>query len=114
VIDRSAELLFTLEPATQERAWWLLYAARRAGIPLVLISGRRSPEVNVDVGGAERSWHLSGAGFDVQVLGYRVAELDPSWWQAVGLWAEANLGLYWGGRFRDLNHFDGRRYLTSV
>ncbi len=98
-----------LEGLTQEvavRAFALVRAAREAGIPLMIISGLRSADQNAAVGGAAHSLHLSGRAFDVQVAGYMVHDLPQSWWAAVGAWAENNLGLRWGGRFADLNHFD--------
>lgn len=118
--DRTDELIGTLAHDAAVRAWILVYVARRAGIPLVLISARRSPEANQDVGGAEKSYHLSGNAFDVEVLGYPLREQIPwEWWEHLGLWAEAQLGLFWGGRVthagrRDVNHFDTRRLLMSV
>lgn len=105
--DRTEELLATLELDVGERAFFLVNAARTAGIPLVVISARRSVKANRDVQGAAKSFHLSGRAFDVAVLGYRRDEIPYEWWQNVGQWAEVNLGLRWGGRFRDVNHFDG-------
>lgn len=98
----------SLQDAVALRAYWLVRAAREAGIPLMIISGLRSADVNAQVGGAPNSLHLQGRAFDVQVAGYMVHDLPPSWWAAVGSWAENNLGLRWGGRFStpDLNHFD--------
>lgn len=111
MIDRTDELLDTLEPDVAERAWWLIYSARRSGIPMHIISARRSYEQNRDVGGAARSLHLVGQAFDVAVAGYSRDQIPESWWHQVGTWAESNLGLRWGGRFlhagqKDVNHFD--------
>lgn len=90
------------------RAYWMVKTAREAGIPLMVISGLRSSDLNSAVGGATHSLHLAGRAFDVQVANYRVADIDPSWWAMLGSWAESNLGLRWGGRFAtpDFNHFD--------
>ena len=115
MIDRTDELLETLDPWIAARAWWLIYTARRSGIPMHIISARRSPEVNRDVGGTNKSLHLAGDAFDVAVVGYQRDEIPNQWWQHVGEWAESNLGLFWGGRFLhagqpDVNHFDARRY----
>jgi hypothetical protein len=115
VIDRTDELLSTLDPWIQQRAWWLIYTARRSGIPMHVISARRSYEANRDAGGANKSYHLAGDAFDVAVVGYQRDEIAPQWWQQVGEWAEQNLGLFWGGRFLhagqpDVNHFDARLY----
>lgn len=85
----------------------LVNAARDAGVPLIIISGRRSTAHNERVGGAPASWHLQGLAFDVQVQGYRVADIPEWWWSELGAVGES-LGLRWGGRFAspDLNHFD--------
>jgi len=112
-VDRTEELLSDLDPAIFRQAYTFVVAARDAGIPLVIISGRRSPEANRDVGGAPRSLHLRGLAFDVAVWGLPRDQLPYWWWEAVGLWAERNLGLSWGGRFLssgrpDVNHFDLR------
>lgn len=110
MIDRSDELIADLQPETAIRAWWLIYSARRAGIPMFILSGRRSYTTNRDAGGASKSYHLSGRAFDVAVLGHQRDEIAPEWWQEVGEFAEVHLGLTWGGRFRspDVNHFDSR------
>lgn len=113
MIDRTAELLDTLEPACATRAWWLIYSARRAGIPMHIISARRSYEANRDADGADKSYHLTGEAFDVAVLGYQRDQIPLEWWREVGEFAERHLGLSWGGRFShagrpDVNHFDIR------
>lgn len=117
--DRTNELLRSLHPIIQLRAYYFVVAARNAGIPLVLISARRSFQANRDIGGAEKSYHLSGNAFDVGVHGYVREQIAFEWWRALGEWAEKNLGLFWGGRFfhrggRDVNHFDSRRFLLRV
>lgn len=115
MIDRTAELLDDLHPWMQVRAWWLIYAARRSGIPMHIISGRRSYIANRDAGGASKSYHLAGDAVDVAIYGYERDDIPFQWWQQVGEWAEQNLELFWGGRFMhsgspDVNHFDARRY----
>jgi len=106
--DPTQEKLNTLDPDLAYRAYLLVQAAREAGIPLMVISGRRSDDLNARVGGAAHSLHLRGQAFDVQVAGYRVEDIDRSWWLMLGNWVEVNLGLRWGGRFStpDVNHFD--------
>lgn len=116
--DRTNELISGLWGGTQWQAYNLVSAARAAGIPMVIISGRRSPEGNLDVEGAAKSLHLQGRAFDVGVWGYRRDDIPLEWWAAVGAWAERELDLFWGGRFLhsgvpDVNHFDSRR-LVSV
>lgn len=105
--DETEALLQDLEDELVERAIYLVNAARAAGVPLVVISGLRSPERNRDVGGAARSQHLFGRAIDVAVLGYRRDQVPAWWWDALGQYGE-RLGLRWGGRFRtrDVNHFD--------
>lgn len=112
MIDRTLEVLETLEHDAAIRGVALINAAREAGVPLVAISGRRSVQVNRDVGGAARSQHLFGRAFDVQVLGYTREQIPFWWWEALGQYAEG-LGLRWGGRFqaRDVNHFDLGLYI---
>lgn len=105
--DRSAELIAELDPDLQGPAVQLVNAARAAGVPLVVISGLRSPERNRDVGGASRSNHLTGRAFDVSVLGLQRDQVPLWWWEALGSYG-AQLGLRWGGSFftPDVNHFD--------
>lgn len=119
MIDRTGELLAELSPSIFRQAYTMIVLARQAGIPLVIISGRRSPEENREVGGAERSWHLDGLAFDVAVWGHHRDSIPLQWWEALGVWGEQQLGLFWGGRFLhagkpDVNHFDVRRQITST
>jgi len=106
--DPTPEKLEELESSTQEAAYWLIRVAREAGIPMMIISGFRSPDLNRQVGGAPNSLHLHGMAFDVQVSGFTREQLPKEWWAAVGSYAEQVLGLRWGGRFviPDVNHFD--------
>lgn len=107
----------SLDPAIFRQAYSLVVAARDAGIPLVIISGRRTTAANLEVGGAPRSLHLQGMAFDVGVWGFSRDQIPYWWWEQLGLWAEQNLGLTWGGRFLhagrpDVNHFDARLIAT--
>ena len=97
----------SLDRSFQPYAAYFLNAARAAGIPAVVISGRRSATANREAGGAPRSLHLYGFAFDVGLLGYQVSDLPFSWWLAAGEFWEA-LGGRCGGRFGqpDVNHFD--------
>lgn len=113
MIDRTLELIGTLDEGLQEPAFELVLAARQASIPMHIISGRRTYEQNLDVGGAEKSLHLSGRAFDVAILGYTRDQIPRWWWQEVGFYAEQQLGLFWGGRFNDVNHFDARRLVGA-
>lgn len=116
--DPTMDNILSLEPRTARAAFWMVLAAREAGIPLMVISGRRNALQNASAGGAIGSWHLSGEAFDVQVAGYTRDQVPLEWWQMLGQWAETNLGLYWGGNFvhdgeRDVNHFDARTGLFT-
>lgn len=106
--DSTLDKLQSLKPEAQLRAYWLVRSCREAGIPLMIISGYRSADLNSRVGGARNSLHLQGRAFDVQVSGYTRDQIPAAWWSALGAWAETNLGLRWGGRFAnpDVNHFD--------
>jgi len=112
--DPTIAAIMSLDPVAARAALGLVIAARRAGVPLMVISGRRSPEVNRQVGGAPASWHLTGQAFDVQVLGYTRDEIPAEWWEQLGAYAEQHFGLSWGGRFSDpdVNHFDLRGVLA--
>jgi peptidoglycan L-alanyl-D-glutamate endopeptidase CwlK len=105
-------MLNQLEPDFQRRVRIMLDYIRGFGIPLVVISGRRSALeqsalIRQGRTTATRSRHLTGQAVDLQWQGFRVAQVPQAWWQWFGLVAEA-VGLRWGGRFRspDLNHFD--------
>ena len=106
--DASLGLISGLDRRFAPFAFHFVNAARQAGIPLVVISGRRSGPVADPVGNiAEASLHIPGFAFDVQVLGYLRDDLPWWWWQAMGEYWEA-MGGRWGGRFStpDVNHFD--------
>lgn len=108
MFDPTLEKLAGLQPLLANLATDFINDLRNAGIPMMIISGRRSSDLNAQVGGAAHSLHLSGSAFDVQVLGYTRDELPDWWWEAVGNYGETTYGLRWGGRFAtpDVNHFD--------
>jgi hypothetical protein len=105
--DNSLTYIRSLQPWLQPYALAMVNGVREEGIPLMVISGRRNALVNAEVGGAERSLHLLGLAFDVQVEGVPRDELHPYFWRWLGEWWES-LGGRWGGRFStyDPNHFD--------
>lgn len=116
--DDTVRLIYELEPYTARAALTMIWAAREAGIPLIIISGRRTEAQNARAGGAPTSAHLEGRAFDVAVAGYTRDQIPTWWWQALGEWAEQNLGLRWGGRFDwggapDINHFDTKTGLMT-
>ncbi|HEX6158426.1 MAG TPA: D-Ala-D-Ala carboxypeptidase family metallohydrolase [Burkholderiales bacterium] len=107
----------SLEPYARAAAITMVTAARQQGIPLIVISGRRTAAQNAAVGGAPGSRHLDGTAFDVAIHGLSREQVAYWWWEALGTWAEQNLGLSWGGRFvhngaPDVNHFDLRGLYT--
>jgi len=110
--DRSAFYLRTLDRRFAPSVVQFVNAVRSVGVPLVIISGRRSQAVQASLirsgrTTATRSRHLSGRAVDVQVQGFLVDQVPLQWWTWIGRVGEA-YGLRWGGRFRtpDLNHFD--------
>jgi len=113
-VDPTLGHLEQLEPYTQRAAYWLVWAAREAGLPLIITSSRRSAAEQAALVASGRSKtlqsrHLTGQAFDVDI--YRMnRDSVPMWvWEAIGPYAESNLGLVWGGRwksFRDLGHFE--------
>lgn len=111
--DDSLFYLQSLDPRLTPHVLELVNAVRRAGYPLVVISGRRSVGGNREVGGAENSLHLYGLAVDLQVLGYTRDQVPVWWWEVLGQWWEARGGR-WGGRFRvpDVNHFDSGGTVT--
>lgn len=102
----SEQHIRSLHPALRPWVRWFVDFLRAAGVPVVVISGRRSVEHNERVGGAPNSWHLDGLAFDLWIPGRRVSD-DPDLWSEIGqVWE--SLGGRWGGRFTrpDPNHFD--------
>lgn len=104
-----------VHPALAARAQYLLEVFQAHGWPLVLTSGLRSPErqlqlIKAGITQTTNSKHTEGRAFDVSFSGFtrEQALALPAWiWQAVGEAGE-RLGLRWGGRFRDFDpfHFD--------
>ncbi len=88
----------------------MLDILRSVGVPLWVSSGRRDPATQRRLVQAGRSLtlnskHLSGRAFDVDVLGFARDDVPLSFWHLLGPWAESQLGLRWGGRFRSLKDF---------
>lgn len=106
-MDETEQLIRSLDADFQPHAIRLINALRRAGVPAVVISGRRSTTTNREVGGATRSQHLFGVAIDIQILGWRRDDLPFWWWEIIGGFWE-RMGGRWGGRFNppDVNHFD--------
>lgn len=121
---REKEILQGLLPEVRQRAEALVTQSAKAGVPLVLTSGRRSwqeqaklyaqgrTESGSIVTNAEpgASWHNYGRAFDVAIadaLGRPTWPEDPIVWGKVGEIGMA-LGLQWGASFGDRPHFSYR------
>ena len=52
---------------------WLEELRARAGVPIIINSGYRSPQLNKRVGGASTSNHLTGCAVDIRVNGIEQA-----------------------------------------
>lgn len=99
-----------LEPYTQVRAIYLVNAARAAGIPLVVTSGRRSysEQLRLLWAGKTRtlnSKHLQGRAFDIDVVGWSRDALPDYFWRSVWAYAEG-LGLKVPLKDWDKGHFE--------
>ena len=111
--DPTESHLRRLEPDTAQLAFWLVLAARQAGVPLwisdsVRTTARQADLVRSGASLTNRSRHLVGRAFDVDVLGFGRDEVPTWFWYRLGPFAE-RLGLRWGGRIsglRDFGHFE--------
>lgn len=97
---------------TAMRAELFIDGLRRAGLPIVITSSRRTAAeqallVAQGRSTTQQSRHLTGEAFDVDIYGVDRNRV-PEWvWQSIGPYGE-QLGLVWGGRwksFRDVGHF---------
>jgi len=119
--DDTLKHINSLVPSVAQKAYRLVLAARQAGIPMVLTSGRRSTlqqfglwargrftSGRVVTNTITRSRHLSGRAFDFLVVGFH-PDRYSGLYTAIGRAGE-RLGLQWGGRWRTLKdkvHFQG-------
>ena len=111
----SDDLLRSLDDTGRETAAWFVAAARNLGLPLVVVSGRRSAAqqaalsagAGLPKASASTSRHVAGRAFDLGFSGYRWDEVPPEYWRWLGE-AWESLGGRWGGRFStyDPVHFD--------
>jgi len=104
-------------PAIDEYINDLLDAAADEGIELRVVSKLRSQQQQDAlyaqgrttegpiVTWTTRSAHTSGRAVDVTIVGATEYEDDPEAWDALGRIGE-ELGLKWGGSFRDYGHFE--------
>lgn len=112
--DPTLGQIATLSPAARTRAYWLVWAARTAGYPVVITSARRTllEQQRLVALGRSRttaSKHLTGDAFDIDWYGFSRDAIPEWFWQQIGPWAELNLGLRWGGRWNspyDPGHFE--------
>ena len=110
-VDPTPRLVGALQPDFRRSVIIMVNWARSQGVPLVVISGVRTPAAQLRLiragrTTATRSRHLTGRAVDVQVLGFTSDQLPLAFWRWLGSVGEA-LGLTWGGRFTrvDINHF---------
>lgn len=112
--DPTAGHIRSLAEPVRSAAWWMVYAARQAGYPLIITSSVRTREEQARLVTTGRSQtmtskHLQGLAFDVDIFGMDRDDVPQWFWQQLGPWAESSLGLRWGGRWstlRDYGHFE--------
>ena len=112
--DPTPAHLARLDPDIAYRAWYLVYAARVAGYPLIITSSARDSATQRALVAEGRSRtlnskHLTGHAFDVDWYGWHRDDVPMEFWHLLGPYAERHLGLKWGGRFtsiRDFGHFE--------
>lgn len=110
--DPTATLLRTLAPSGRGAAVELVNELRRAGLPAIVTSARRSSAkqrqlIAAGQTTAARSRHLQGRALDIGFQGLRTEEVPAEWWAYAGsVWE--SFGGRWGGRFTkpDPLHFD--------
>lgn len=106
--------LASLSPRAQAAAYQLVLACRDAGLPVIITSALRDPATQRDLvaRGLSKtldSAHVRGEAFDIDWYGWDRRDIPQWFWQIVGPWAETQLGLRWGGRWRSLwdpGHFE--------
>lgn len=112
--DPTERIIAGLAEPTRTRAFLLVYAARQAGIPIIVTSGRRSIDAQRDLvrmgrSRTLRSKHLEGQAFDIDLWRVDRSAVSEALWATIGPWAERYLGLKWGGRWSsiyDPAHFE--------
>lgn len=116
VADQTMAHIRQLDAATAEAAFLLVFLVRNAGIPLQITSSLRSSAqqaalVRAGRSRTQRSLHLTGNAFDVDIHGWDRSDIPRWWFEQLGQLGEL-LGLRWGGRFRgfwDPGHFENAR-----
>jgi len=113
VPDATLRHIEALSPDIQDAAFWLIYYVRAAGFPLQITSSVRTRQEQASLVRAgrsltQRSAHLEGQAFDVDVHGFGRDQVPLWFWEQVG-WLGEYLGFRWGGRFpslKDYGHFE--------
>lgn len=108
------EHIQALSEPTRTRAHWLVWAARTAGYPVVITSSRRTLAQQRRLVAERRSRtlnskHVRGQAFDIDIHGMSRDDIPKWFWNMIGPWAERELGLKWGGRWKsiyDPGHFE--------
>lgn len=112
--DETLNHIRRLSPQAAVRAWWLVAVTRIAGYPVVITSTTRTHDEQRALVKAGRSRtmdsaHLTGDAFDIDWFRTNRDDVPRQFWFLVGPWAERELGLVWGGRWRtiqDFGHFE--------
>jgi hypothetical protein len=102
--------LAQLDQATRRLATYLVIAARRAGVPLIITSSKRSrtEQLRYVLSGRSRtlnSRHLYGRAFDVDIVGWSRSAVPAEFWRSLGTYAE-RIGLKWPLPDWDPGHFE--------
>lgn len=102
--------LAQLDKQTRLLATYLIIAARRAGVPLIITSSKRSrtEQLKYFLSGTSRtlnSRHLYGKAFDVDVAGWSRDSVPKEFWRALGTYA-TGIGLKWPLPEWDPAHFE--------
>ncbi len=113
VPDATLRHIEGLSPDIQLAAWYLVFWVRSAGFPLQITSSLRTRAeqaalVRSGRSLTQRSAHLTGQAFDVDLHGYGRDQVPLWFWEEVG-WLGEYLGFRWGGRWsglRDYGHFE--------
>lgn len=116
-VDPTPEQLSKLNPQIRDKALILINALRGVGVPAVIqpLGGYRTQQQQLElyssgkgVTSTLKSRHILGMAFDLDIYGMPRSRI-PSWfWDLIGPWAENQLGLTWGGRWKnpyDPGHF---------
>lgn len=112
--DQTLAVISTLAEPVRTSAYWLVWAARTAGYPVIVTSGKRTIAeqrelVRLGRSSTLNSRHLAGLAFDIDWQGTARDAVPSAFWWLIGPWAEQQLGLRWGGRWKspyDPGHFE--------